>query len=253
MPTSWDTIEGPCGHLAVHLAGAASASVVPANLLVLCHGFPGGPDAADHLGTSLATLADRLASETGWHVLVGCLRGVGASSGDFSLAGWLEDLRRLVDRGAELAGGSGVWVVGFGTGGALALCVAADDDRVRGVACMGSPATFAAWSGDVRDMVDYARRVGVIKLPGFPPDWRAWGAAFSALRPDQAAGQLPPRPLLVVHGADDTEVPVAQGRALADAAGRGAEFHVLAGAGHRLRADPRAVALLAGWLERQGP
>jgi putative redox protein len=59
--------------------------------------------------------------------------------------------------------------------------------------------------------------------------------------------------LLVVHGADDEEVPIADGRRLAELAGPRAELRVLAGAGHRLRADPRAVALLAGWLERQGP
>jgi putative redox protein len=30
-----------------------------------------------------------------------------------------------------------------------------------------------------------------------------------------------------------------------------AELRVLDGAGHRLRHDPRAVALLLGWLDRQ--
>jgi putative redox protein len=30
-----------------------------------------------------------------------------------------------------------------------------------------------------------------------------------------------------------------------------AELRVIAGAGHRLRHDPRAVAVLFGWLDRQ--
>jgi uncharacterized protein len=95
--------------------------------------------------------------------------------------------------------------------------------------------------------------VGVIRSQGYPPDRGEWGAPFAVLRPDASAAKLAPRPLLVVHGADDEEVPLADGRRLAESAGPHAELRVLAGAGHRLRADPRAVALLAGWLERQGP
>ena len=124
---------------------------------------------------------------------------------------------------------------------------------MRGVACFGSPATFADWENDGTGMVEYARRVGAIRSAGFPADRRQWGEAFTALRPVEAAAELSPRPLLVVHGADDEEVPVADGRRLAESAGPRAELRILAGAGHRLRADPRAVALLSGWLERQGP
>jgi len=252
VPTAWSVIDGPAGALSLHVSAGPSPRGPSGNVMVLCHGFPVGPDSAEHLGANLATLADRLSAETSWQVVVGCLRGVGRSEGDFSLGGWYEDLGAVVDHAASLGRG-GVWVVGFGTGGALGLCVAAADDRVRGAACLGSPATFAGWSHDVRAVVEEARRVGVIRSPGFPTDLGQWSAAFSSLRPDLAAARLPPRPLLVVHGADDEEVPVAECRTLAEAAGSAAELRVLVGAGHRLRADPRAMALLAGWLERQGP
>jgi putative redox protein len=102
-------------------------------------------------------------------------------------------------------------------------------------------------------MVEHARQVGVIRTPGFPSDLGPWSAAFTTLRPDEAAAMVQPRPLLVVHGSEDDEVPISDGRALADAAGANAELRVILGAGHRLLADPRAVALLAGWLERQRP
>ena len=60
------------------------------------------------------------------------------------------------------------------------------------------------------------------------------------------------RPLLVVHGTEDDEVPAAAARALADAATEGpVELRIVPGAGHWLRADPRVVATLVGWLERQ--
>jgi putative redox protein len=55
----------------------------------------------------------------------------------------------------------------------------------------------------------------------------------------------------LVHGSDDPTVPVSDARALADAAGGDADLRVIPGAGHRLRHDPRAVAALMGWMERQ--
>jgi pimeloyl-ACP methyl ester carboxylesterase len=253
LPTKWGSFAGPSGSLSLHVAPGTSTRGDQLNVLVICHGFPVERDSAERVADTLPTLADHIAAETGWAVVVGCLRGVGASGGDFSLGGWYEDLCAIVEHAAQIGHGGGVWVVGFGTGGALALCVAAQDARVRGVACFGSPATFADWANEGIGMVEYARRVGAIRSPGFPEDRRDWAQAFAALRPVEAATRLPPRPLLVVHGADDEEVPVADGRRLAESAGARAELRILAGAGHRLRADPRAVALLAGWLERQGP
>ena len=239
--------------MALHVASGSATRGDRVNVTVLCHGFPVELDSARRSADTLPLLAERIAADNGWPVVVGCLRGIGPSAGDFSLGGWYDDLRRLVDHAADIGNGGGVWIVGFGTGGALGLCVAGDDSRVRGVACFGSPATFADWANDGVGMIEYARRVGAIRSPGFPSDRRQWGAAFDALRPDASAAKLAPRPVLVVHGADDEEVPVADGRRLAESAGPRAELRVLAGAGHRLRADPRAMALLAGWLERQGP
>jgi putative redox protein len=54
----------------------------------------------------------------------------------------------------------------------------------------------------------------------------------------------------VIHGADDDVVPEADARQFARAHGE-ADLRLLGGAGHRLRHDPRAVALLLGWLDRQ--
>jgi uncharacterized protein len=251
MARAWDSFDGPVGKLAVHVAPETTSSGPLAAVVVLCHGFPLGTDAAESTGDSLPALADRLAAESGRCVVAGCFRGIGPSDGDFSLDGWLDDLRAFVTYGAGLVSGGGVWLVGFGTGGALALCLAASDTRVRGVACFGSPATFADWAQDGDGMLAFARRVGVVRTPTFPADLAAWAEGFTTLVPAEAGAAVPPRPILIVHGGDDDEVPLSDARVLADAAGGRAELRVIGGAGHRLRADPRAIALLVGWLERQ--
>jgi uncharacterized protein len=207
-------------------------------------------DGAADTGRAYPALADRLGQESGFRVVTGMLRGAGGSDGDFSASGWLEDLEFLVDQ--EVGAGGKVWIVGFGLGGAFALRLAADDDRVRGVASLAGPADVGAWVAEPSAVLDRCRRSGVIRSDGFPADEAAWAAELAGLQPLDAAAHLGDRSLLVVHGADDNEVPTAAARALADAAGDGTvDLRVVPGAGHWLRADPRVVATLIGWLERQ--
>src|SRR5579862_4066679 len=136
----WQELAGETGPLMVHIASGAPAAqpttgpavAAPASAVVLVHDFPLEELSADRTGRSLPVLADRLAAESGWRVLAGCLRGVGGSAGDFSLGGWLEDLRTLAGQAVGLAAGGGVWIVGFGVGGSIGLCLAAEDGRIRG-------------------------------------------------------------------------------------------------------------------------
>jgi putative redox protein len=66
-----------------------------------------------------------------------------------------------------------------------------------------------------------------------------------------AAKEVAPRPWLLVHGTADDVVPVDDARALAEAGGDSVELRLVANAPHRLRHDPRAIAGLLGWIDRQ--
>jgi putative redox protein len=221
-------------------------------LLLLCHGFPAGPKGAAGTGHTYPQLAERLAGEAGWAVLTFNFRGTGESEGDFSLGGWMDDLRAVIDYALGLPQVSGVWLAGFSTGGSLALCGAGEDERVRGVAALSAPADFSQWAADPERLLTEAGDLGVVRSAGFPDDPDAWARELEELRPLALVGKVPPRPLLIVHGGDDTVVSVMDARALDDAADGRGELRVLSGAGHRLRHDPRAIAVLLGWLERQG-
>jgi pimeloyl-ACP methyl ester carboxylesterase len=193
-------------------------------------------------------LADRLTRETGQRVVTGILRGAGASDGDFSAEGWLHDLRWLMD--TEVPAEARRWLVGFGFGGVLALRIAADDDRVAGVACLGTPADLTVLTRDSAQLVERCVRTGVISTPGYPGSVASWAKELSVLRPREDAELLTGRPLLVVHGADDPDISIDDARALSEAATGPADLRVVFGAGHWLRADPRVIAILVGWLER---
>ena len=218
--------------------------------LVLCHGFPTGPRWAESSGRTYPEFADRLAHDAGWAVLAFNYRGTGESQGDFSLGGWARDLKAAIDHLYNQPGVDGVWLAGFRTGGALAICVAAEDERVRGVATFGAPADFDSWSQEPRRFLATARERGVVRSPDFPEDLAAWTQEIKATRALDCVDGVPPRPLMIVHGSIDDVVPLSDARVLADSA-PGSELRVITGAGHRLRHDPRAVAVLLGWLDRQ--
>ncbi len=236
-------------NLVGHLARPSSLGAGRPPGLVLCHGFPSGPGGAATSAQSYPALADRLAAETGWCVLTFNFRGAGKSEGDFSLAGWLADLRSAISH-LRGEGVSGIWLAGSSAGGALAICAAAADPTVRGVAVLAAPATFDMWAAHPRRFLDHARAIGLITDKRFPPDVDAWGHQLADIRALDRVDRIPPRPLLIMHGTDDDVVPLQDARTLATAAGGRAEIRLIHGAGHRLRHDPRAVAFLLGWMER---
>lgn len=234
------------GHLALP-AGSGQSRV---HGLVLCHGFPSGPRDETMGGQSYSGLADRLAADAGWAVLSVNFRGTGSSEGDFSLGGWLADLQACVDVLVGRPDVDGVWVAGFSTGGSLALCAAGEDPRILGVAALAAPADFQEWARDPEAFLAHARAIGVVSKKG-PDNVAEWTRDLTEIRPVALIGKIPPRPVLLVHGTEDDEVPLVDARALADAAEGEVELRVLTGAGHRLRHDPRAIAVLIGWLDRQ--
>ena len=121
---------------------------------------------------------------------------------------------------------------------------------MRGCALLSARADFDDWAGQPRRFFEHAREIGAIRTPGFPASFDEWSRELRRFRPVDAAQRFAPRPLLVMHGDDDESVPVADSRVLAAAHGS-AELRVIEGAGHRLRHDPRAIAVLLGWLDRQ--
>jgi len=241
--------SGPL-QLAGHLARPNHRTTVGAPAVLLCHGFPSSVTGASEAAETYPELADRIAKELGWIALAFGFRGAGESDGQFSLGGWLADLQAAVEHTLDLEGVTGVWIAGFGTGGALSICAAARDARVRGVAALGAPADFVDWAGQPRRLLEHARDLQLVTDPRFPSSFESWARDLREIRAVQCVVDLAPRPLLIVHGTEDESVPDFDARVIGDAHGS-AELRILPGASHQIRHDPRAVAVLLGWLDRQ--
>ncbi len=234
--------------LACHIA-RPPAAVSPGPGVILCHGFPIGPLDARRSAGTFPELMDRAARELGCVTMTFNFRGCGESEGDFSLQGWVSDLRNAISHLIAVSAASSVILVGTNTGGSIAICVGADDPRVAAAALLSPRADFDDWAAHPRRFLEHAREIGAIHDPRFPPSIDEWAREFHRFRPIVSARRFAPRPMLVMHGEEDDSVPVSDARQLVTAHGA-AELSLFAGAGHRLRHDPRAVAVLLGWLDR---
>ncbi len=226
----------------------SNARPVTDHILVLVHGLPRAMGMGRQAAGLLPELAEHLANESGWIVATGTLSGVGGSTGTFSATQWRHDLNGILNRIEE--GERRISLAGFGFGGALALATAASDERVRGVATFATPAHLEAWCSSAADFHRAVQVAGVVADENDLLAPEALRDDVLAIDPISSIALIPPRRLLIGHGADDIEVPVSDARdLLASAEGR-AELRIIQGAGHQLRADPRMVATLLGWLDR---
>ena len=197
-----DTSPTPSHAVELEVPGAAVLHVRwhrrrdDAPTLLLFHG--NGEVVADY-DASASTFAD-----VGVNLAVMDFRGYGRSAGSPTLRSLMDDAHRVVQLvGATAANGRGLFVMGRSLGSACAA-------ELYG----GSPANVSGFileSGFV-DLDGLIRRRGMQPPPEISAEERR---VFDPL-PKLARGQ---RPLLVLHGAEDTLIAADEGRRAHDAAG----------------------------------
>jgi len=96
----------------------------------------------------------------------------------------------------------------------------------------------------------HAREVGIIRDTNFPPSVKEWQEGFQIVNPMEWVGRIPPRPLLIIHGTEDSVVDVRQARDLYDKVRGKAELFLVEDAGHRLRLEEQAMSKALDWLKR---
>ena len=171
----------------------------------------------------------------GYLVLAIDFRGHGASDGDYTSLVYFErdDVLAALDylcaRGITRVG-----LLGFSMGGAVALATAALSPLVVGVI---SDCTFAELWHITRQA---ARRRGVPEPFALVAGWLIVLFASMRLRanlfsadPVRWIGKIAPRPVLIMHGAADSDVPVAAANQLWRAAREPKELWLVPGATHR--------------------
>jgi len=170
----------------------------------------------------------------GFSVLAFDLRAHGDSGGDHAGLGVLErrDVRAAVTLLRQRGFRTGhIGIHGSSYGAAIALLAA---EQIPEIGAVVSDSAFA----DIRDVVggELQREIGLpaclagLLMPGM--DWlarRLYSVRMDRAAPEDAIGGIAPRPILLIHGKDDSVIPFDHARRLKAAAGPTAELWAIPG------------------------
>ena len=190
--------------------------------ILLCHGL--GANRADLLEIATGLTKAR------YNVFLFDFRAHGESAGRSTSFGWLEQ-RDLEGALAFLGAQPEIpdrpyGVFGVSMGGAVAIMVAAKDDRL---AAMAVDSIY----GNLEHSLAHHLKL-LYRLPRIPfgifinTAYRLrFGVWPNRMSPQKAVSRLSPRPLLVIHGEHDPRMPLEAAKALVDAAGERTELWVV--------------------------
>ncbi len=216
------TISGPAGHLRAWFIPAPAAGPQPVALVL--HGWSAS-------ASSMLPVASPL-HVAGLHVLLLDARDHGRSDGGgvSSMPGFADDVERalLWLRKDSRVEPDRVVLVGHSIGAGACLLVAARDPRIAAVVSISSMADAAAYMGQAM------RRRGVPAIAIsllLREIERAVGMRFPEFAPMATIAHLR-MPVLLIHGAIDSVIPLADAQALHRAAPPGTDLLVVPDADH---------------------
>ena len=222
----------------------------PYSTVCVCHGIPA--KSRDPSDGGYPLLAERICRQ-GFAVFIFNFRGTGASSGNLDILGWTRDLKAAIDYLYALpeVDRSHLSLLGFSGGAAVSVFVASKDKRVSSIVTCACPTEFTLLTkaDDPSSVIDHFRSIGVIRDEGFPQSTEEWLNGFRLVSPIRYVAGIAPRPLLLVHGSQDELVEVSRAYKLYDSAGEPKQIIIVDGAGHRLRQNDRAMAIVIDWLK----
>jgi pimeloyl-ACP methyl ester carboxylesterase len=233
------------------LAGGVCLAGEPRAGVLLLHGIPSTapPDPEDEGYPGLA----RQLAAAGFSAAWLNMRAAKRQPGFFSIEGWVHDATAAVTALAENEFRRlPLIIAGSSAGGAVAAEVARREHVVDGLILLAAPAEWLSFAAHPEAGVErITQDAGMAVAPEVHTDPSAWGAEFRRIATEESIGEIR-SPVLIVHGDEDAVVPPAHAAMLYALAPQ-AELHMISGAGHQLRRDPRAVQIVLDWLARMWP
>ncbi len=221
------------------------------------HGFPGDEDKVTGVGLSLAKM--------GYVYLCFDFRGHRESAppdfeGPFSFVGEINDCKNAINYLTKLdyVDKSRIGLYGESMGGGVAICFAAEDNRVKALA-VRAPVFDTAFMFS-HPMFEMSVNSMEIFLPGEVKGLR-YPNLLSLLKeeakkytPIKLVHKVSPKPLLILAGAKDELIPLEGVKALFEKANEPKELVILENADHNLTLPSirkRAFETIVNWLVKQ--
>ncbi|MCD6073435.1 MAG: hypothetical protein K0Q70_318 [Rhodospirillales bacterium] len=255
--------------------------------VIIMHGFGG------HKNGPQQRWSSKQLAEWGYVCLRFDFRGCGESEGakglvkpDIQIADALNAIAVMLAR-ADVDPGR-LMYVGTSYGASVAVCAAARDPRIKAVIAQGgwgigenmfrylhnTPEKWAKYTKMIEDGKKQfaatgtwprAHRYDIVPIPDHlranidgPSafDFSVETAAeFRAYNPQDEVAKVSPRPLMLIHAAEDLVVPAEGSAELFRKAGKNAELFLLAGVDHFMfgEGETRVHHIVQDWLERYFP
>ena len=254
---------------------------------LVLHGFGSNKDSSNVLAPA------KVLNELGYVTLRFSMRGCGDSEGEPARVICLdqvEDTRNAVTFLAQhpAVDGKRIAVVGSSFGGAVSVYAGGVDERIAAVISNGgwgngerkfrgqhkSPQEWARFTKMLADGREHRAKTGKsLMVPRYdivpiPPHLRANLAKGSIqefpaetaqsmfdFRADDVVGKIAPRPLLLIHAANDSVTPTEQSVGLFEHARQPAELHLFSEVDHFLFAEDnaRVWGVMRDWLQKYFP
>lgn len=255
--------------------------------MLVLHGFGTSKDGATPLK------AAEILEALGYVVLRFDMRGCGESGGERAWILCQDQVRDTSNALTWLArqpgvDGKRIGVFGHSFGAAVAVYAGGVDGRIAAVIGCGawgdgvtkfreqhpSPAQWKRFIGKLEDGRRHRQRTGrslmiprfsIVPIPkaqrkNLAGDWIRMFPAETAMsmmdfRANDVVGLIAPRPLLLLHPANDTTTPTSQAIGLFKHANQPCDMHLVSGVDHFMLTDDQGIvrAIMSDWLARHLP
>ncbi len=240
------SIEHEGRSLDAHLHRSQNQGKIKGNPVVIAtFGAPVGSTVSDqgHLDAEYAEHLSLLTSST---VVAVSLSGVGGSTGTFSPAAWAEDLQAATRFVIGDGLGESVVLIGYEFAALSVVEAAAGVREVVGIASV-DPTLFVF--EEEFDHAGYLELLRNLKVKVGDLGIESFKRELDEIEPERLVGDIGARPWMIITAQDRTASNLKVSRELVELASA-AELHRIAAVGDNLRADPRVMAILLGWIER---
>lgn len=214
VPYEEITLHTPDG---LNLSGWWLPRPAARSVVIGCHGHIGGKH--DLLGIGTGTW------RAGHNVLLFDFRGRGQSDpwANTLISREVDDLLTAVAYARERVAGARIGVVGFSMGAAVSILATAQEPAI---AALVADSSFTSATDLIAERMRQVLRIPARPLVAMTDALIAQrhGYRISRVRPIDVIGQVAPRPLLIIHGTNDTLIPAAHAQKLFTAAGHPKEL-----------------------------
>ncbi len=182
---------------------------------------------------SAMLLQAAMLAEAGFHVLLFDLRGHGQSEGHENTYGYREalDVQAALDYLLAQPGINWVGGIGVSLGGAVVVRAAAIDPRLRAIVVESSYSSLPEAVNDAFENRSVLPRWPFVPLTLALAEYKV-GLKIALVNSARDLSTLSPRPVLIIHGIDDSQLPVEHARRMYQAAQEPKELWLVEHLGH---------------------